>query len=160
MLLLLFLSQTATAQFYQQKSDMSRVLKYGVAVERKSDTLRVVRKNKSVRKKRNAAIKKKKNSVTKLKVNEPKNKVKYDGVKYKLGDRIIMPGDSGADVKSLANMLVELLFLDERDIMYTQNGVLYDGAIIKAVRSFQKVSGLYEDGMVSSSTLKALRKHK
>lgn len=139
---------------------MSRILKHGVAVERKSDTLKVVKKNRAVKKKGNTATKKKKSAVAKLKLQESKSKIKYDGIKYKLGDRVIMCGDSGADVKSLANMLVERLFLDERDIIYTKNGVLYNGAIIKAVRSFQKVSGLYEDGMVSSSTLKALSKYK
>ena len=85
----------------------------------------------------------------------------YSGAKYKLGDRVIMRGDSGADVRSLANILVKRLFLDENDIIFTADGgALYEGAIIKAVRTFQKVAGLYEDGVVATTTLKALRKRK
>ena len=76
-----------------------------------------------------------------------------------MGERIIMRGDSGNDVKSVARILVRKLFLDEKEIIYTADGgVLYDGEIVRAVRLFQKVQGMYDDGMVGATTLKALRR--
>ncbi len=165
--LLCAVSQSASAQFYQRKDSTARVLKSGITMEKKTSA--DVRKNE---KKKPATNKKKKTTARTSRkrvvakkdtvvVRKTKNKIEYTGVKYKLGDRVIMRGDSGADVRSLATMLVKRLFLDENDIIFTQDGgVLYDGAIIKAVRTFQKVSGLHEDGMVGSPTLKALRKRK
>ena len=164
MLLFFVFSQTATAQFYRQNNRTVDILNNGSSVS-KGDTLRVESKRTVANKKKKSAVKKKKKSVVaksdSAKARKSKNEVEYTGIKYRLGDRVIMRGDSGADVKSLANILVKRLFLDEHDIIYTKDGgVLYDGAIIKAVRSFQKVSGLYEDGMVGTPTLKALRKRK
>lgn len=80
-------------------------------------------------------------------------------VRYSLGDRVIMRGDSGADVRKVAEILVRNLFIDEKDIPYTVTGeVLFDGELVRALKLFQKVEGLYEDGMVSEPTLKRLRK--
>lgn len=168
-ILLQLLSTTATAQFYQRKDSVAGILKRGVVVERSvssansekpkkksRNTPRRVSKKKTVKKQKTKPDESKKDTVV---ARKSKSGIVYSGVKYRLGDRVIMRGDSGADVKSLANMLVKKLFLDEKDIIYTADGgVLYDGAIIKAVRSFQKVSGIYEDGMVGTPTLKALRR--
>ena len=95
---------------------------------------------------------------------KPKAKSKSDSVvymqpKYSLGDRIIMRGDSGADVKKLAEIMVKNLYLDENSVPYTKGGaVLYDGELLRAVKLFQKVSGLYDDGIVGATTIKELRK--
>ncbi len=85
--------------------------------------------------------------------------VKFAPVRYSLGDRVIMHGDSGADVKKLAEIMVKHLYMEESAVIYTKSGtVLYDGELVRAVKLFQKVSGLYEDGMVGETTIKALRK--
>ena len=95
---------------------------------------------------------------------KPKVKGKNDSVvyvepKYSLGDRVIMRGDSGADVKKLAEIMVKNLYLDEKAVPYTKSGmVLYDGELLRAVKLFQKVSGLYDDGIVGTTTIKELRK--
>lgn len=165
--LLCAMSQTATAQFYQRKDSTARVLRQGVSLKRDaSPTVRLSEKKKPVtgKKKKSSHAAKKKRVVAKkdtTALRKKKNKIVYSGAKYKLGDRVIMRGDSGADVRSLANILVKRLFLDENDIIFTADGgALYEGAIIKAVRTFQKVAGLYEDGVVATTTLKALRKRK
>lgn len=94
----------------------------------------------------------------------PAEKKKSDSVVYAekkiyLGDRIIMRGDSGADVKKLAEIMVKNLFIDEKDVPYTKSGaVLYDGELVRAVRLFQRSSGLYGDGIVGETTIKELRK--
>ena len=94
----------------------------------------------------------------------PAEKKKSDSVVYAekkiyLGDRVIMRGDSGADVKKLAEIMVKNLFIDEKDVPYTKSGaVLYDGELVRAVRLFQRSSGLYGDGIVGETTIKELRK--
>lgn len=85
--------------------------------------------------------------------------LKYSPRQYMLGERIIMRGDSGRDVRSLANILVKKLYMDERDIIYTAGGgVLYDGELVKAVKRFQRLNGFHEDGIVGHGLIKALRK--
>lgn len=87
--------------------------------------------------------------------------VRYSTVTYRLGDRIIMRGDSGADVRNVARILVRKLYMDEDSIIYTKSGdVLYDGELVKAVKRFQRLNGFYEDGIVSYGLIKALRKRK
>ncbi len=117
--------------------------------------------------KKKVAQKKKKNAAKPVKAAKaaPAEKKKNDsvlydgGVKYSLGDRVIMRGDSGADVKKLAEIMVKNLYLDENSIPYTKSGqVLYDGELLRAVKLFQKVSGLYEDGIVGEAAIKELRK--
>lgn len=79
--------------------------------------------------------------------------------KYRLGDRVIMRGDSGADVREVARILVLNLFIDEKDVPYTKSGmVLFDGELVKALKLFQKAEGMYDDGLISTPTIKALRK--
>lgn len=153
-LLLSLLSQSASAQFYQRRDSVARIIKQGVTFEQPRTDVKKSQAKKNTKKK--SAVKKKSAKVKKKKEAD----IVYEGKKYRLGERVIMRGDSGADVKSLANMLVRKLFLDENDIIYTKNGVLYEGEIIRAVRVLQRVSGLYDDGMVGTTTLKALRKYR
>lgn len=85
--------------------------------------------------------------------------VKFVPMRYSLGDRVLMRGDSGADVKKLAEIMVKQLYMEESAVIYTKGGdVLYDGELVRAVKLFQKVSGLYDDGIVGETTIKALRK--
>lgn len=108
--------------------------------------------------KKKAATKKK--AAVKKAAKKPKvDSVKFAPVRYSLGDRVIMHGDSGADVKKLAEIMIKHLYMEESAVIYTKDGtVLYDGELVRAVKLFQKVSGLYEDGMVGETTIKALRK--
>lgn len=162
-ILLLFvltlLPERLCAQFYGRPDTVARIIKSGVPIVRQTRT-----EGKAAGAKKKSSTRKKKKSATKSKPQKAEAKrrdeILYEPKSYRLGERVIMRGDSGADVRSLANMLVDKLFLDEKDIIYTKNGVLYEGEIIRAVRSFQKISGLYEDGMVGTPTLKALRKYR
>lgn len=87
--------------------------------------------------------------------------VAYSPRQYLLGERVIMPGDSGRDVRSVAKILVNKLYIDEESLVYTSDGgVLYDGALIKAVKHFQEFNGMYPDGIIGAALVKALRKRK
>lgn len=153
------LPERLCAQFYGRSDSVARIIKRGVPIVQQKRT-----DDKPVKVKKKSSVRKKKKSASKSKSREAevkkRDEIIYEERRYRLGERVIMRGDSGADVKSLADMLVKKLFLDEKDIIYSKNGVLYEGEIIRAVRSFQKISGLYEDGMVGTPTLKALRKYR
>ena len=111
------------------------------------------------KKKKAAARKVAKKPAPKAKAVNKIDSVKYVPPKYYLGDRVLMRGDSGADVKKLAEIMVKNLYMDENSVPYTVTGeVLYDKELLRAVKLFQKVSGLYEDGIVGETTIKALRK--
>ena len=87
--------------------------------------------------------------------------VQYTPRKYTLGERVIMQGDSGHDVLSVAKILVKKLYLDEADIIYTPDGgAVYEGAMVKAVLLFQKFNDFYEDGIIGRELIKELRKRK
>ena len=91
----------------------------------------------------------------------PIDSVQYAPHRYTLGERVIMRGDSGHDVLSVAKILVKKLYLDEADIIYTPDGgAVYDGAMVKAVMLFQKFNDFYEDGIIGRELIKALRKRK
>ncbi len=125
-----------------------------VATTKKSTKERGTSKKSSVKKKSKKDVSKRANT---------KKEPRIDSVtyapKYSLGDRVIMRGDYGPDVKKVADILVRNLFIDEKDIPYTSDGqVLYDGELVKAVRLFQKVEGLFDDGMIGETTVKKLRK--
>lgn len=91
----------------------------------------------------------------------PVDSVQYVPHKYTLGERVIMRGDSGHDVLSVAKILVKKLYLDEADIIYTPDGgAVYDGAMVKAILLFQKFNDFYEDGIIGRELIKALRKRK
>ena len=81
--------------------------------------------------------------------------------RYKLGDRVILRGDSGRDVRSVANILVKKLYIKADDVITTfDNGALYDGALYKAVLRFQKDKGFSQDGVIDKELVKELRKRK
>lgn len=85
----------------------------------------------------------------------------FEPVAYRLGDRIIMRGDSGKDVRSVAKILVKKLYIGEDSIIYTKDGgVLYDGDLVRAVKHFQEFNGMYPDGIIGSEVVKALRRRK
>lgn len=111
--------------------------------------------------KKPTAVKKttKKKSAAPKHIKQKIDSVKYTPLRYSLGDRVLMRGDSGADVKKLAEIMVRHLYMEETAVPYTKGGqVLYDGELLRAVKLFQKLSGLYDDGIVGETTIKALRK--
>ena len=116
----------------------------------------VVKKSAPAKKNSKKAVKK---SVKPKQVKKKTDSVKYAPIRYSLGDRVIMRGDSGKDVRKLAEIMVKHLFIEDSAVPYTKSGeVLYDGELVRAVKLFQKVSGLYDDGIVGETTIKALRK--
>ena len=85
--------------------------------------------------------------------------VRFSPEPYLLGERIIMPGDSGRDVRSVAQLLVNKLYIDEADLIYSHDGgVVYKGELVRAVKHFQEFHGFYVDGIIGSALIKALRK--
>lgn len=87
--------------------------------------------------------------------------VAYSPKQYLLGERVIMPGDSGRDVRSVAKILVNKLYIDEESLVYTADGgVLYDAKLLKAVKHFQEFNGFHPDGIIGAALVKALRKRK
>lgn len=80
---------------------------------------------------------------------------------YRLGERVIMPGDSGKDVRSVARILVNKIYIDESSLIYTADGgVLYEGELVRAVKHFQEFNGFHVDGIIGHELIKALRKRK
>ncbi len=85
----------------------------------------------------------------------------YLAPSYRLGERVIMPGDSGRDVRSVAKILVNKIYIDESELKYTADGgVVYEGRLVKAVKHFQEFNDLYPDGIIGHEVVKALRKRK
>ena len=81
--------------------------------------------------------------------------------RYKLGDRVIVRGDSGRDVRSVANALVKKLYIKAEDVIPTfDNGALLDGELYNALLRFQKEKGLPVDGKVDKAVVKELRRRK
>lgn len=164
LLSVLLVPQCADAQFLPGKDG-----KKGVAMEYRKvsgDSVRL-RKSKVVKKKGSAVKgdkKKSKKAVAKKSARVKKNKVDsvaYKPMKYSLGDRVIMPGDSGHDVRSVADILVKKLYMDEALIKYTEDGgVVYEGELVRALKYFQEFNGLYPDGIIGSDVIKALKKRK
>lgn len=165
LLSVLLVPQCADAQFLPGKDG-----KKGVAMEYRKvsgDSVRL-RKSKVVKKKKRSAAKgdkkKSKKAVAKKSARVKKNKVDsvaYKPMKYSLGDRVIIPGDSGHDVRSVADILVKKLYMDEALIKYTEDGgVVYEGELVRALKYFQEFNGLYPDGIIGSDVIKALKKRK
>ena len=87
--------------------------------------------------------------------------LEYSLKSYRLGERVIMPGDSGSDVRSVAKILVNKIYIDEESLIYTSDsGVLYQGELVKAVMRFQEFNGFHVDGIIGHDLIKALRKRK
>lgn len=81
--------------------------------------------------------------------------------RYKLGDRVIVRGDSGRDVRSVANALVKKLYIKPDEVIPTfDGGALMDGELYKALLRFQKDKGLPVNGRVTGEVVKELRKRK
>ena len=81
--------------------------------------------------------------------------------RYKLGDRVIVRGDSGRDVRSVANVLVKKLYIEPEDVIPTfDGGALFDGKLYNALLRFQKDKGLPVNGRVTGEVVKELRKRK
>lgn len=161
--LLIFFSQAA---FAQSSADDAALLDASRSYRKVSgDTARlrpsvVERMEKEAKKKAKAEAKKEKTRKPRVK-KSPVDSVRYAPRSYTLGERVIMPGDSGRDVLSVAKILVKKIYLDEADIIYTSDGgAVYDGAMIKAILLFQEFNGFYKDGIIGQELIKALRKRK
>lgn len=87
--------------------------------------------------------------------------VRMSPKKHYLGERVIMQGDSGRDVRAVAQILVNKLYIDEASLVYTMDGgVRYEGELVRAVKHFQEFNGFYPDGIIGQAVIKALRKRK
>ena len=163
LLLLLFFAQLVTAQ---SSTDESGVLGNPRTYKKVSgDTLRlrpsVVEKMEKEKKRKAKAEAKAAKAKTPRVKKSPVDTVQYVPHKYTLGERVIMRGDSGHDVLSVAKILVKKLYLDEADIIYTPDGgAVYDGAMVKAILLFQEFNDFYKDGIIGSELIKSLRKRK
>ena len=159
-LFLLVVPSGVLAQYVPGKKSGS-----GVALEYKKitgDSLQVRKSRLEPEKKRSSAAKPRNTAVKRVKAASPKvDSVKYEPRAYRLGERVIMQGDSGRDVRSVADILVKKLYFDEDSIIYTKGGgVLYDGDLVRAVKHFQEFNGFYPDGIIGQELIKALRKRK
>lgn len=131
-------------------------------------------KEKAEKKKKTKSVKGKKKSKSKVKTKAKKkgsssvkrggakvDSLVYEPVRHSLGDRVIMLGDSGRDVRSVARILVKKLYMTEDSIIYTQDGgVRYEGDMVRAIKHFQEFNGFYPDGIIGHDLIKALRKKK
>ena len=124
-------------------------------------------KEKAGKKKKTKSVKGKKKSKSKAKTKAKKkggakvDSLVYEPVRHSLGDRVIMLGDSGRDVRSVARILVKKLYMTEDSIIYTQDGgVRYEGDMVRAIKHFQEFNGFYPDGIIGHDLIKALRKKK
>lgn len=168
-LLSLLAPQCAAAQFIPgEESEEAAVVSYRKV---KSDSLQIRKsklgpKPKKKVKSAAAAKKKDKPSAGTVKKQSRSREHKIDSVEYqdgpyRLGDRIIMRGDSGADVRTVARILVNKIYMDEDSVIYLKNGdVLYDGELYRSVRRFQRLNGMHDDGIIGPTLIKALRKRK
>lgn len=84
----------------------------------------------------------------------PKAKTAAD---YSLGDRTIKAGIYGADVKSLADLLVSKYYLKQNQIKTKSGYPLYDANMQAAVKHFQKDFGIKGTGIVDETTQLALQ---
>ena len=113
----------------------------------------------SLKKSASVAVKKGVDKVSKPNVKKV-DSLYFEPIVYRLGERVIMQGDSGADVRSVARILIKKLYFSEDSIIYTKDGVLYDGDLVRAVKHFQEFNGFYPDGIITRELIKALRKRK
>ena len=132
----------------------------GVALEYKKavgDSLQVRKSKLEPKKKKSGAAKPRNTATERVKVVSPKvDSVKYEPRTYRLGERVVMQGDSGRDVRNVADILVKKLYFDEDSIIYTKGGgVLYDGDLVRAVKHFQEFNGFYPDGIIGQELIKA-----
>ena len=161
-----------TARSYRKVSGDSQRLRTDNGKQKKQSSKQSSKKKKQVKKQAKKQTKKQpkksggKSAVVKKTEKSAVKSVKIDSVQYtpksySLGERVIMPGDSGRDVRNVANILVKKLYIDETEIVYTADGgVIYNDALQRAVKHFQEFNGFYPDGIIGNAVVKALRKRK
>ena len=157
-----------TTRSYRKVSGDSQRLRTDNGKQKKQSSKQSSKKKKQVKKQAKKQPKKSsgKSAVVKKTEKPAAKSVKIDSVQYTprnytLGERVIMPGDSGRDVRNVANILVKKLYIDETEVVYTADGgVLYNDALQRAVKHFQEFNGLYPDGIIGNAVVKALRKRK
>lgn len=76
---------------------------------------------------------------------------------YSLGERTIKPGNYGADVNSLVELLVSKFYLKKSKVSKKSGYSLYDASIVAAIKHFQRDAGVKESGIVDNSTSAALK---
>ena len=156
---MLFVVQGAWAQNASRHDDGRRVYRKssGDSVRLRVDTLKKKKTEKKKKKSYSAVRKGKSKSVKRDSLGV--DSLRYSQKQYAFGDRIIMRGDSGRDVRKLAEILINNLYIEDRQILYTPTGdVLYDGELLKAVKRFQEYNGFYPDGIVGFKLIKVLKK--
>ena len=161
-----------TTRSYRKVSGDSQRLRTDNGKQKKQSSKQSSKKKKQVKKPVKKQTKKQpkksggKTAVVKKTEKPAAKSVKIDSVQYTprnytLGERVIMPGDSGRDVRNVANILVKKLYIDETEVVYTADGgVLYNDALQRAVKHFQEFNGFYPDGIIGNAVVKALRKRK
>lgn len=157
-----------TTRSYRKVSGDSQRLRTDNGKQKKQSSKQSSKKKKQVKKRTKKQPKKSggKTAVVKKTEKPAAKSVKIDSVQYtpksySLGERVIMPGDSGRDVRNVANILVKKLYIDETEIVYTADGgVIYNDALQRAVKHFQEFNGFYPDGIIGNAVVKALRKRK
>lgn len=157
-----------TTRSYRKVSGDSQRLRTDNGKQKKQSSKQSSKKKKQVKKQVKKQPKKSsgKSAVVKKTEKPAAKSVKIDSVQYTprnytLGERVIMPGDSGRDVRNVANILVKKLYIDETEVVYTADGgVLYNDALQRAVKHFQEFNGFYPDGIIGNAVVKALRKRK
>ena len=157
-----------TTRSYRKVSGDSQRLRTDNGKQKKQSSKQSSKKKKQVKKQAKKQPKKSsgKSAVVKKTEKPAVKSVKIDSVQYTprnyaLGERVIMPGDSGRDVRNVANILVKKLYIDETEVVYTADGgVLYNDALQRAVKHFQEFNGFYPDGIIGNAVVKALRKRK
>lgn len=157
-----------TTRSYRKVSGDSQRLRTDNGKQKKQSSKQSSKKKKQVKKLAKKQPKKSsgKSAVVKKTEKPAAKSVKIDSVQYTprnytLGERVIMPGDSGRDVRNVANILVKKLYIDETEVVYTADGgVLYNDALQRAVKHFQEFNGFYPDGIIGNAVVKALRKRK
>ena len=155
-----------TTRSYRKVSGDSQRLRTDNGKQKKQSSKQSSKKKKQVKKQAKKQPKKSsgKSAVVKKTEKPAAKSVKIDSVQYTprnytLGERVIMPGDSGRDVRNVANILVKKLYIDETEVVYTADGgVLYNDALQRAVKHFQEFNGFYPDGIIGNAVVKALRK--
>lgn len=153
-----------TTRSYRKVSGDSQRLRTDNGKQKKQSSKQSSKKKKQVKKQskkssgKSAVVKKTEKPAAKsVKIDS----VQYTPRNYTLGERVIMPGDSGRDVRNVANILVKKLYIDETEVVYTADGgVLYNDALQRAVKHFQEFNGFYPDGIIGNAVVKALRKRK
>ena len=85
---------------------------------------------------------------------KPKPKTAAD---YSLGDRTIKSGTYGADVNTLANLLVSNLYLQRSALTKKSGYYVCNVAMVSAIKHFQRDAGYSATGIVDSNTATALQ---